>query len=183
MKAIWISTAAWAAAVTAALVLAFAAPTESSVMGRVAPITAKNLSQQTIALPEGLPAGRTLALVAFQRGHRGEIDSWIQGLQLHQNRDITWLKMPVINDPGTASGRAAAESRLLARHTGDEDRSRLVPLFTDRDAFIRAAGLSDIEHVGVLVIGRDGQVLARAQGEFDEEKASALRATLLAQGM
>jgi hypothetical protein len=182
MKSIWFQTAAWLAAVTAALMLAFATPSESSVMGRLPSMNAKRLDQQRINLPEGLPAGRTLALVAFQRSHRGEIDSWIQGLQLHQDSGISWVKMPVLNDPGTEGGRSDIENRLLARHTSDSDRARLVPVFTNRDAFVRAAGLSGIDHVGVLVVGRDGQVLARVEGRFDEDKAQALRETLLAQG-
>ncbi|MBI2768998.1 MAG: hypothetical protein HYX47_05220 [Burkholderiales bacterium] len=181
MKAIWFSTLAWLAAVTAALVLAFAAPSESSVMGRVPSMSAKRLDQQPISLPEGLPAGRTLALVAFTRSHRGEVDSWIQGLQLNQNSSITWLKMPVLNDPGTDRARSDIENRLLARHTSDADRARLVPVFTDRDAFIRAAGLSGTEHMGVLVLDRGGQVLARVEGQFDQDKALAIRETLLAQ--
>ena len=181
MKAIWISTIAWLAAVAAALALAFAAPSESSVMGRLPSIEAKRMNQQSISLPAGLPAGRTLALVAFQRAHRGEIDSWIQGLQLDRDTSITWLRMPVLNDPGNATDRSAMESRLLARHPGEKERSRLVPLFTDRDAFIRAAGLSSTDHVGVLVIDRDGQVLARVEGHYDQDKALALRETLLAQ--
>lgn len=182
MKAIWISTIAWLAAVMAALVFAFAAPSESSVMGRLPSIDAKRMDQQFISLPSGLPAGRTLALVAFQRAHRGEIDSWIQGLQLDQDSSIAWLRMAVINDPGNATDRSAMESRILARHPGEKDRARLVPLFTDRDAFIRAAGLSSTEHVGVLVIDRAGQVLARVEGHYDQDKALALRETLLAQG-
>ncbi|MEP6791613.1 MAG: hypothetical protein ABI907_09595 [Ramlibacter sp.] len=181
MKAIWISTFAWLAAVTAALAFAVAGPSESSVMGRLPSFSAKRMDQQPISLPAGLPATRTLALVTFHRAHRGEIDSWIQGLQLDHDTSIAWLRMPVINDPGNANARNDMEKILLARHPGEKDRSRLVPLFTDRAAFIRAAGLSGIDHVGVLVLDRDGQVLARVEGQFDQAKATALRETLLAQ--
>ena len=34
----------------------------------------------------------------------------------------------------------------------------------------------------MLVLNRDGKVLARAEGRFDEDKAQALRETLLARG-
>jgi hypothetical protein len=181
MKTLWIQVLAWLAAVTAALLLAFAAPNESALMGRLPTLHAKRLNQQPIALPHGLPAGRTLALVAFQRGQRGEIESWIKGMQLRENDSIPWLKMPVLDDPGSESARAVIESGMLARHVGEVDRARLVPVFTNRDAFIRAAGLSSPDHAWVLVIGRDGQVLARVDGEYSQEKAQALRETLLAQ--
>ena len=180
MKPIWIQTLAWLAAVTVALLLAFAAPNESTLMGRLPSLNAKRLNQQPIALPEGLPAGRTLALVAFQRSHRGEIESWIKGMDLRENGPIHWLKMPVLDDPGSESARSQIEQRILARHSALVDQSRLVPVFTNREAFIRAAGLSSSDHAWVLVIGRDGQVLARVEGEYSEEKGQALRQTLLA---
>ena len=172
---------AWMAAVTVALMLAWAAPTESALMGRLPTLNAKRLNQQPIALPHELPAQRTLALVAFQRGHRTEIESWITGLQLRENTSIAWLKMPVIEDPGSESARSVIESGMRARHHTEADRARLVPVFTNRDAFMRAAGLSGSEHAWVLVIARDGQVLARVEGEYSVEKGDALRETLLAQ--
>jgi hypothetical protein len=181
-RTIWTPTLAWLAAVTGALALAFVAPDEASLMGRVPSVTAKRLDQQRLVLPQGLPADRTLALVAFDRSHRGEIDSWIQGLRLDRDSTIPWFKMPVLKDPGTEGGRGDIENKLLARHPRESDRSRLVPIFTDREAFVRAAGLSGTEHAWVLVLNREGKVLARAEGHFDEGKAQALRETLLAQG-
>ena len=181
MNSIWIQVLAWLGAVTVALVLAFAGPNESTLMGRLPTLNAKRLNQQPIALPQGLPAGRTLALVAFERGHRGEVESWIKGMQLRENDSIAWLKMPVLDDPGSESARNAIENRILARHSALVDRARLVPVFTNRDAFIRAAGMTGADHAWVLVIGRDGQVLARVEGEYTEEKGQALRETLLSQ--
>ena len=181
-KTTWTPTLAWLGAVSAALALAFAAPSESNFMGRLPTLTAKRLDQQRIVLPHGLQSDRTLALVAFDRGHRPEIQSWIRGLRLDQDASIAWFKMPVLNDPGTEQGRSNIESILLARHPADTERSRLVPVFTNREAFLRAAGLTSVDHAWVLVLNRDGKVLARAEGEFDQDKAQALRETLLAQG-
>lgn len=181
-KTIWTPTLAWLAAVTAALMLALAAPNETNFLGRLPTLTAKRLDQQRILLPQGLPAERTLALVAFRSSQRDEVRSWIRGLRLDQDPSIAWFKMPVLNDPGTEKARNEIESILLAGHARDIDRSRLVPVFTDRDAFIRAAGLTGTRHAWVLVLDRDGKVLARAEGRFDQHKAQALRETLLANG-
>ena len=180
MKTVWFQVLAWLAAVTIALLFAVAAPNESTLMGRMPALSAKRLNQQPIALPEGLPAGRTLALVAFQRGHRGEIESWIKGMELREDGPIQWLKMPVLDDPGSESARADIEQRIMAGHSALVNQSRLVPVFTNREAFIRAAGMTSSDHAWVLVIGRDGQVLARVEGEYTEEKGEALRHTLLA---
>ncbi|MGE3348765.1 MAG: hypothetical protein AB7I35_15165 [Ramlibacter sp.] len=178
MKNVWTNTLAWAGAVAAALVLAFAAPSDSTVMGKLPSLTAKRLDQRTLSLPAGLPSDRTLALIAFERGHHGDIESWIQGLQLRQNPDINWLRMPVLQDPGHAQGRSAIENRLLARYTTEGERSRMLPVFTDRAAFIRAAGLSSPHTAYAVVLNRNGDVLARVEGQFDQDKANALRETL-----
>jgi len=179
-RTIWTPTLAWLAAVTAALALALAAPSETNVMGKLPDITIKRLDQQRIVLPHGLPADRTLALVAFDHEHSGEIQSWIRGLRLNQDSSISWIKMPVLEDPGSEQARLAIENNLLARYRGKAARARLVPVFTNREAFVRAAGLSSARHASVLVLDREGKVLARAEGPFDEAKAQALRETLLA---
>lgn len=181
-RTIWPPTLAWLAAASGAFMLAVATPGESNFLGRLPTLTAKRLDQQLVVLPHGLPAERTLALVAFQGSQRGEVESWIKGLQLETDPTIPWFKMPVFNDPGSESARNDIESQMLARHPAGKDASRLIPVFTDRQAFIRAAGLSGTEHAWVLVLDRQGKVLARAEGPYDENKAQALRETLLAQG-
>lgn len=177
---IWTPTLAWLAAACAAFALAVAGPSESNVMGRLPAPTVQRLDQQRVAVPRGMTADRMLALVAYSKAQRAEIDSWIQGLRLEQDSTIAWFKMPVLNDPGNERGRYAAERQLRAQHQGKIEHSRLVPIFSDREAFMRAAGLSRPEHASVLVVDREGKVLARAEGRFDERKAQALRETLLA---
>jgi hypothetical protein len=181
MSTIWTPVLGWVAAAGAAVGLAVAAPHENWVLGKVPSVAAKRLDQTPMALPQELPSGRTLALVVFQGHQREEARSWIEGLQLHRDPSIAWLKMPVLNDPGDDKERRGIERRLLERHPSTAERARMVPLFTDRDAFVRATGLSGAEHASVLVLDREGNVLARAEGPFEQGKAQALRETLLAQ--
>ncbi len=178
MKSIWLNTLAWGLAVALALALAFAAPSESTVMGKLPSLMAKRLDQQPLPLPQGLPSERTLALIAFSKHQHPEVESWITGLQLRRDPAINWVRMPVLQDPGHAQGRSAIENRLLARYASQGERERMVPVFTDRAAFIRAAGLGGPHNAYAVVLNRNGDVLARAEGLFNEDKASALRETL-----
>jgi hypothetical protein len=177
-RTIWTPTFAWLAAASAAMLLALAAPNEGNVMGRLPSIASKRLDQQPIVLPNQLPAERTLALVAYTKHQREEVQSWIRGMRLDADPRIAWFRLSVLNDPGSEVARSEVERRLLAGHPQQADRERLVPVFTDREAFARAAGVSGTEHAAVLVVSRDGQVLARAEGPYDEAKAQALRETL-----
>ncbi len=178
---IWAPVLGWLAAGGVAVVLAVYAPKDHDFRGRLPQLQAKRLDQKPIDFPQGLPAERTLALVVFGRSQRDEAHSWIEGMRLRHDSSIAWLKMPVLEDPGEELARRAIEHRLLSRQPADSDRSRLVLLFTDRAAFVRAAQLSGSDHASVLVLDRRGVVLARSEGAFDEDKAQALRETLFAQ--
>jgi hypothetical protein len=176
----WTPTVAWLGLAGIALALAFAAPDEGNLMGRLPSFSAKRLDQQPLQLPAQLPAERSLALVAYTKHQREEVQSWIQGMHLELDSALPWFRLSVLNDPGSENARSAAEKRLLDRYPNASDRARLVPIFTNREAFARAAGTSSTDHAAVLVVDRNGRVLARAEGAFDESKAQALRETLLA---
>ena len=177
---IFTPTLAWIGAAGVALVLAFAAPDEGNLMGRLPSFSAKRLDQQPMQLPGQIPAERSLALVAYTKHQREEVQSWIRGMHLEMDSALPWFRLSVLNDPGSDVARTEVEKRLFARYPNAADRARLVPVFTDREAFARAAGTSSTEHAAVLVVDRNGRVLARAEGPFDEAKAQALRETLLA---
>lgn len=172
---------AWLAAAGLALTMAFASPNESSVMGRLPSFMSHTLMRQPMTVPEGLPSDRTLALITFQRSQRPQAESWIDGLNLKNDPSIAWMRMPVFNDPGTSSGRDAAQTRLLQHYKSDSERANMVPVFTaNRAGFVRDAGLNSTDQSYAVVINRKGDVLARVEGEFDAEKARTLRETLKA---
>lgn len=180
-RSIWTPVLGWVAAIAAAVALALVAPHERLVLGKVPPVNAKRADQTHVALPQGLPSDRTLAVVVFNRAQRDEAQSWVDGLRLHQDRDISWVRLGVINDPGDETKRREIEQRLMQRNPQLADPSRTVRVFTDKEAFVKALGLDSADHASVVVIDREGNVLARAQGAFDEAKGHALRQTVLAQ--
>lgn len=180
MKSTLIYFGAWVAASGVAVFLAVAAPSESTVMGRLPSFISHTLTRQTVVVPSGLPSERTLALITFQRSQHVEAESWIHGLNLKNDASIAWMRMPVLNDPGTPSGRNAVETRLLGHYPSDAERAKLVPVFTDRAGFVRSAGLQGIDHFYAVVVNRSGDVLARVEGQFNPDKAQILRETLLA---
>lgn len=175
MKSVWSPTVAWVLAAGAAVLLAVAAPTESSVMGRLPALEATRLDRQPLQLPDGLQGERTLALISFHRDQRAAVDSWVQGLALGRDMSIRWLRMLVVHDPGDPRERQAIEARLRERYAQD---AAVVPVFTDREAFARATGLIGTEQPHAVVLNRRGEVLARVPGRFDEAKARVLRETL-----
>ena len=177
MKHIWKDTLTWGLIAAGAVALALVAPKGVSVLGQMPSVSATDLNKKPLEIPEGLRAERTLVLLSFQRGQSQDVDSWIKGLGLHGDSSISWVRMAIINDPGD-QGRSVAESRLLARYTAAQDRARLVPVFTNRDAFIKSTGLDGIEQMAAVVVNRQGEVLARAQGPLDADKKALILDTL-----
>ena len=179
MKTSWMNTLTWFAIVMLALMLAVIGPKESSVMGKLPRFgsnSAPSLEPEKMA--PAFSADRTLALITFSTKHRPDAESWISGLQLQKDSSISWVRMPVLNDPGDASIRDAMEVRVRSHYAQEPGRGNLLPVFANRNAFVQSAGLNDTEHAYVLVLNRQGEVLARVAGRFDEAKAEALRETL-----
>ncbi len=176
MKLIWTYPLTWCAVVVAASVLAIAAPRVTGVMGRLPNVVGQTIDLKPAVVKNG--GDRILALITFNRGQRKDAESWISGLQLQHDQSIAWIRIPVVHDPGDPARRAVAEDRLLSHYVSAEERSNLLPLFVDRNTFAQSAGLLNTESSYVLVINRNGDVLARVAGEFDENKAEALRETL-----
>ena len=168
----------WLAVAAIGVGFAMFSPNESSVMGQLPAQATQSLSRTPVSLPEGLPSDRTLALVTFSRNQRSQVDSWIEGLNLKNDSSISWVRIPVLSDPGTADGRSDAEKRLLERYTANEERTRMLPMFMDKAAFARSTGLTNIEQSYAVVLNRQGDVLARVEGPFDANKAQTLRETL-----
>ena len=173
-------TVIWLAVAAIGIALAFLSPTESKVMGQLPAQATQSLSRTPVNLPEGLPSDRTLALVTFNRNQRSQADSWIDGLNLKNDSSISWVRIPVLNDPGTPDGRSDAEKRLLERYTAEAERTRMLPMFMNKAAFARSTGLNSTEQAYAVVLNRQGDVLARVEGPFDATKAQTLRQTLAA---
>ena len=179
---IWTPVMGWVAAIGAALALAVAAPTESVLLGKLPSFTAKRMHDQApVAIPQQLPSARTLAIVAFKNSQQQEAQGWVDGLRLNEDPTIAWVRIPVFSDRNDEAQRRTKEALLLARYPTEQDRVRMMAVVTDKDAFVRAAGLTSTDHVSVLVLDRNGNVLAKAQGPYDEAKAQALRQTVLSQ--
>ena len=62
---------------------------------------AEPANQDRARRPACLPAERALALIAFSSAQREHIEGWVQGLNLRAGPSIAWMRMPVINDPGS----------------------------------------------------------------------------------
>ena len=178
MKSAWTYTLAWGAVVLAAILLTFGVPRAHPALGRLPADIGQKIDQ--VPLARARDDERLIVIVTFSRDHRAAAESWIQGLQLDRQA-YAWIRMPVIDDPGSPALRVQAEGRILARYPSPADRGNLLPLVTDRSLFVDATGVPDTRQAHVLVVNRRGEVLARVSGPYDVEKAATVLGTVTLQ--
>ncbi len=166
----WKDGLLWALIASTGVLFALATPTGLTILGSMPQVMGVDLNRKPISIPASLTADRTLVLVSFQRGQGRDIDSWVQGMGLTENGSIAWVRMFVRSDPGDVGVRAAIENRLQARYPSAQERSKVVPVFTDQEAFMKSVGLSATDQISALILNRNGEVLARVEGPFDATK-------------
>jgi hypothetical protein len=172
------NTLIWGGCVILALLFAAATPKGRSVLGTFPTVSGTNLNQQLVIFPEQLPAERTLALIGYQRGQGEHLNGWINGMGLRQDSSIPWVLMVLVKDASQTNQKAVQE-RLMAR-AQPQERANTLPVATDREFFAQSVGVQNLQQVSALVVNRNGEVLARAEGPYDADKARILMDTLRA---
>jgi len=149
----------------AAWALATAMPASAA---PVPTLAAENLNDQVLTLPADLPAPRTLVLLAFRHEDQAVLQGWKAGLKLAPSAN-DWLEVPVVD---VSNGMIKAMIRTGMKHNYPDavGRSHVAPLFGNAATHARAFGVSG-RTVAVLVLDRQGRVLASASGAYAPDSA------------
>jgi hypothetical protein len=162
----------------AALALVGALATAADAAGFAMPqVQAESLAEVKITLPQGLPAERTLVMLGFEFDHQKVMDEWLDKMNLRQEQR-PWVQLHAV---GRGYGWLSSfiNSRKRPYFPDAYQRERVVPVYTDVKAFIAAMGLPESQKaVYLVVVKRDGRVMAVAQGSYEAGQADNLRAAL-----
>jgi len=162
---------------TLALSLALAADS-----ARFPTVTSDNLEGKTFTLPHDFAGERNVVFIAFQREQQKEVDSWVPFVKplVARTPDTEYYEIPTIY-------RMVAPMRWMLNRGmrgGIDDlgaRERTITLYLDKGPFKRALGIASEREIHVLVVDREGHVLWRTAGSFNEEKGQGLARALTAQ--
>jgi len=137
-------------------------------------LSGKDLNGSAWSAPAGFPGERTLVLIGFDEPHQVLIDSWIQGMKLDSSKSpIAWVEMPLIENPGMFM-RWFIDTGMRGGIRDKATRARVWTAYTDRKAFLESCGITTTETITVLVVQRDGTILAAKTGSFTEAGAKHL---------
>jgi hypothetical protein len=138
------------------------------------PVTGRTLLGMEVVLPAGLPAERTLAVVAFQQWQQARVDRWIDraitaGVPGTPRGAVGDLAVAVVELPVLSTRWRMARRFIdggMASGIGDPDvLARTITVYTDVAAFQRPLGIPGSDDVHALVVTRDGVVHAHESGE------------------
>lgn len=137
-------------------------------------VTGRSLDGVEIGLPRGLPAVRTLAVIAFQQRHQACVDRWIARAEADgvpgSPLDVTFepttcvVEIPVLSSRWKL-GRSFIDGGMAANIRIPRVLARTITVYTDVGAFQRAIGIPDSAEVNACVVTRTGEILARVAGE------------------
>ncbi|MFC2081832.1 hypothetical protein ACFLR0_01470 [Candidatus Bipolaricaulota bacterium] len=145
-------------------------------MSKFPSVKAHDLEGHEVRIPEDLPAGPRIVMLAFQRWQTELIETWEPALQALEERcrELSVWEVPALSrlylparafiDGGMRSGIADKDARL---HT--------LTAYTNLSALARDLELPSLETIYLLLVAPDGTILWRGEGAANEEQISALK--------
>lgn len=142
-------------------------------------VEAANLDKHPVRLPQDFGGERNLVLIAFQRTQQKDVDTWLHEMKRFEEVDsgLRYFELPII---GRLNGLARwfIDNGMRGGIPGHEQRARTITLYLEKEPFKAALGLGDEKRIYALLLDREGNVLWRAEGTFDEAKGSSLKKLL-----
>ena len=143
-------------------------------------VAGKDLNGEPWKAPANLPGDRTLVILGCEQEQQAAIDTWTAGLGLTQPANtLPWIEMPVIDEPGMVM-RWIIDTGMQRGIPDREIRSHVWTVYTDRAKFLASCGIDSMADIHVLVVARDGTILARETGRHTEAAAARLMQALRA---
>jgi hypothetical protein len=78
----------------------------------------------------------------------------------------------------TAEAADVTPAPRLPAVTGKDAQSHVWTAYTDRQAFLKSCGIDSVKDIHVLVVARDGAILAMETGRHSEDAAARILAVL-----
>lgn len=145
---------------------------------RIPAVTGKDLNGRPWKAPADFPAERTLVILGYEQEQQAAIDTWTAGMRLAEPESrLPWIEMPVIDEPGFVM-RWIIDTGMQRGIPGKDARSHVWTVYTDRQAFLKSCGIDSVREIHLLVVKRNGEILAMESGAYDEAAAARLLAVL-----
>jgi hypothetical protein len=156
-----------------------AALPENSPAAHFPAVKASNLEKHEFTLPADFEGDRNLLLVAFEREQQKDVDTWLREMKRFEESDpgFRYYELPTIQRPNSFM-RWFIDSGMRRGIPDRKARERTITLYLEKKPFLDALRITDQKKIYALLVNREGKVLWRAEGVFDEAKGASLRSAL-----
>ena len=139
------------------------------------PIEGSNLAKRTFRLPNDLEGELNVVLVAFQRWHQDQVDTWAPLLDDLERTlpGFRYYELPVIRSMNRFSQWMLDEG-MRAGIPSQPVRARTITIYTDKEEFRSALQMPEENNIYLMLVTRQGEILWRGRGAYTQETARSL---------
>ena len=143
-------------------------------------VNGSNLLREKLTLPQDFQGKFNLIFIPFEQWQQMEVDSWMAlAKELEEQFDgLVYYELPIIQSRNSFYKMFINEG-MRAGIPNPKTRERTITLYLDKVDFRAVLGMSDEEHIYILVVDRQGNEFFRARGPYSREGDVALRQALL----
>lgn len=140
-----------------------------------------NLNRQELEFPRDFRGDLNLLFVPFLQFQQAIVNTWLPFADQLEAAwpELAYYELPTINELPALS-RTFINEGMRAGIPDAKARARTVTLYIDLARFMRPLGIANKNEVHVLLVDRQGEILWRTTGSFDEAKGRALVGALAA---
>jgi len=142
-------------------------------------VKASNLEKRDFNLPSDFEGERNLLLVAFEREQQKGVDTWWREMKRFEELDpgFRYYELPTIQRPN-AFTRWFIDTGMRHGISDRNARERTITLYLEKKPFLDSLLITDQKKIYAFLVDREGKVLWRSEGVFDETKGASLRSAL-----
>jgi hypothetical protein len=134
-----------------------------------------NLDRQEFEFPRDFDGTLNLLFVPFLQPQQTTVDTWIPFAQQLEASfpEVVYYELPTI-DQMPVFARTFNNEGMRAGIPDPKARQRTITLYIDTRNFMQATGIPSKEEVHILLVNRQGDILWRTTGDFDQAKGAEL---------
>lgn len=148
---------------------------------RFPPVSGFNLNRQELAFPRDFRGELNLLFVPFQQFQQAIVNTWIPYADELKAAwpELAYYELPTIHELPALS-RTFINEGMRVGIPNAKARARTVTLYIDLAQFMRALDIPSKNEVHVLLVDRQGGIVWRTTGSFDQAKGRTLAEAIAA---
>lgn len=142
-------------------------------------INGENLEKKKYTIPYDLEGELNVVIVPFQRWHQSLVDEWSVFLNSIEQSDLNfrYYEVPTLNSAYKVM-RFMIDGGMRAGIPERSVRERTITLYTNKPLFEKHLSITSEDTIYLFLIRKNGEILWRSEGEFDDQKGDELLETI-----